>query len=78
MYGMGICIVYCRKLSKTVGSFCIRYGLGWVLRDLVGIISSWAVPEKTVKNTRKKVIFGYQNHKFSSWPLLYFLLMADV
>ena len=39
---------------------------------------SWAVPEKTAKNTWKKVIFGYQNHKLSAWPLLYFIIMADV
>ena len=24
------------------------------------------------------MIFGYQNHKLSAWPLLYFVLMADI
>ena len=42
------------KLRKSVGSFGIRCGLGWVLGGLVGTISSWVVPEKTAKNTRKK------------------------
>ena len=66
------------KLSKSVSSFCIRCGLGWVLHGLAGTISSWAAPEKTATNTREKVIFGYQNHKLSAWPLLYFLIMADI
>ena len=42
------------QLSKSVGSFSSRCGLGWVLGGLAGTISSWAVPEKTAKNTRKK------------------------
>ena len=33
---------------------------------------------RAIQNTRKKVIFRYQNHKLSAWPLLYFLIMADV
>ena len=45
------------QLSKSVGSFGIRCGLEWVSCGLAGTISSWAVPEKTAKNTRKKVIF---------------------
>ena len=68
------------QLSKSVGSFGIRCGLGWVLGGLASTISSWVVPEKTQKKKeiRKNVIFGYQKHKLSAWPLLYFLLMADV
>ena len=58
--------------------FCIRCGLGWVLGGLTDTISPLAVPDKTAKNTRKNVIFVYQNHKLSAWPLLYFLLMADI
>ena len=41
------------QLSKLVGSFSIRCGLGWVLGGLMGTISSSAVPGKTTKNTRK-------------------------
>ena len=66
------------KLSKSVGSFCIRCGLGWILGGLAGTIISWAVPEKTAKSTRRKVTFVYQIHKLSVWPLLYFVIMADV
>ena len=67
------------QLSKSVGSFGIRCGLGWVLDGLAGTISPWAVPEKTAENTQKKVIFWFQNHKLLAWwALLYFLLMADV
>ena len=66
------------QLSKSVGSFGIRCGLWWVLGGLTGTISSWAFPEKTAKKTPEKLIFGYQNHKLSAWPLLYFLLMADI
>ena len=62
------------QLSKSVGSFAISCGLGWVFGGLTGTSSSWAVPEKTAK----KIIFGYQNHKLSAWPLLYFLLMTDI
>ena len=42
------------QLSKSVGSFGIRCGLGWVLGGLTGTISSWAVPEKTAKKTPEK------------------------
>ena len=42
------------KLSKSVDSFGIRCGLGWVLGGLAGTISLWAVPDKTAKNTRKR------------------------
>ena len=38
------------KLSKSVGSFCIRCGLGWVLGGLRMPISSLAVSDKTLKN----------------------------
>ena len=41
------------KLSKSIGSFCIRCVLGWVLGGLPGTISSWAVLEKTAKKTEK-------------------------
>ena len=72
-------IVLClEKLSKSVGSFDIRCGLGWVLGGLAGTVSSLTVPEKIAKKQSKKVIFEYQNHKLSSWPLLCFLIMADV
>ena len=65
------------QLSKSVGSFGIRCGRGWVLGGLAGTISSWAVPEKTTKN-QKKVIFRYQDHQLSARTLLYFLFMLDV
>ena len=55
------------KLSKSVDSFCIRCGLGWVLGGYAGTINSWAFPEKTTKI-----------HQLSSRPLLYFLFMEDV
>ena len=42
------------QLSKSVGSFAIRCGLGWVLGGLTGTINSWAVPEKTAKETPEK------------------------
>ena len=41
------------QLSKLVGSFATRCGLGWVLGGLAGTISSWAVPEKTAKTPEK-------------------------
>ena len=48
-------IVLCLgKLSKSVGSFCIRCGLGWVLGGQAGTIISWVVPEKTAKKTSEK------------------------
>ena len=40
--------------SKSIGSFCIRCGLGCVLGGYAGTISSWAFPEKTTKNTEKR------------------------
>ena len=42
------------QLSKSVGSFGIRCGLGWVLGGLAGTISSWAVCVKTTKKHPKK------------------------
>ena len=42
------------KLRISISSFCIRYGLGWVLGGYVDTISSWAVPEKTANNVRIK------------------------
>ena len=45
------------QLSKSVGSFGIRCGLGWVLGGSAGTISSWAVPEKTTKKTPEKCDF---------------------
>ena len=38
------------KLRKSVGSFCIRCGLGWTADGLCVTISSWTVYEKTLKN----------------------------
>ena len=43
------------QVSKSVGSFAIMRGLEWVLGDLTGTISSWAVPQK---NTRKRWFLG--------------------
>ena len=47
-----------RPIEKIGWFLRHRCGLGWVLGGLAGIISSWAVPEKTAKNTRKKVILS--------------------
>ena len=65
------------KLSKSVGSFGIRCGQGWVLGGLTGTISSWAVPEKTARNTRKMWFWGIKTtncrpghfHTFYSWQI---------
>ena len=38
------------KLRKSVGYFCIRYGLGWALGGLRMNVSSWEVSEKTLKD----------------------------
>ena len=46
------------KLRKSVGSFCIRCGLRWVLGGLAGTISSWAVPEKGDFWVSKQEILG--------------------
>ena len=48
------------KLSKSIGSFCTRCGLGWTWDGLRMTISYWAAFEKTSKN----IIFGYQDHQY--------------
>ena len=53
----GKCDLRLGKLSKSVGSFCVRWGLGWALGGLRMTISSWVVSEKTLKN----MIFGRKN-----------------
>ena len=66
------------RLSKSVGSFGIRCDLGWVLGGFAGTISSWAVPEKTVKNTRKRWFLGIKTTNcrpchfftFYSWQMV--------
>ena len=66
------------QLRKSVGSFGIRCGIGWVLGGLAGTISSWAVPEKTAKNTQKRWFLGIKTtncrpghfYTFYSWQIL--------
>ena len=52
------------KLRKSVGSFCIRCGVGWALGDFHVTFSSLAVAEKTLKN----MIFGRKKLHIALFP----------
>ena len=67
-------------MSKSVDSFRIRCGLGWVLGGSAGTISSRAVPEKTEKKHFKKGDFWVPKPQIVglATSIAYFVIMVDV
>ena len=62
------------KLRKSVGSFCMRCGLGWVLGGLRMPISSWVVSEKTLKS----MFFGGENTAHCTTSLVFMIDRSNV